>query len=27
VSVTDACLGWASTEDLLRDAVNKLRYR
>jgi 3-deoxy-7-phosphoheptulonate synthase len=27
VSVTDACLGWAATEDLLRDAVHKLRFR
>lgn len=27
VSVTDACLGWESTERLLRDGVNKLRYR
>lgn len=27
VSVTDACLGWDSTEQLLRTAVDKLRYR
>jgi 3-deoxy-7-phosphoheptulonate synthase len=27
VSVTDGCLGWDDTEQLLRDAVNKLRYR
>ena len=27
VSVTDACMGWESTERLLRDAVDKLRYR
>jgi 3-deoxy-7-phosphoheptulonate synthase len=27
VSVTDGCLGWNDTEQLLRDAVDKLRYR
>ncbi|MGV8918098.1 MAG: 3-deoxy-7-phosphoheptulonate synthase [Pseudomonas sp.] len=27
VSITDGCLGWNGTEQLLRDAVNKLRYR
>jgi 3-deoxy-7-phosphoheptulonate synthase len=27
VSVTDACLGWSATEQLLRDAVHELRYR
>jgi 3-deoxy-7-phosphoheptulonate synthase len=27
VSVTDGCLGWAATEQLLRQAVDKLRYR
>ncbi|HEY0288015.1 MAG TPA: 3-deoxy-7-phosphoheptulonate synthase [Pseudomonas sp.] len=27
VSVTDGCLGWAATEQLLRQAVSKLRYR
>ncbi|OCR21615.1 phospho-2-dehydro-3-deoxyheptonate aldolase [Pseudomonas syringae] len=27
VSVTDGCLGWDDTEHLLRDAVDKLRYR
>lgn len=27
VSVTDGCLGWAATEDLLRSAVQRLRYR
>ncbi|WP_426116801.1 3-deoxy-7-phosphoheptulonate synthase [Pseudomonas sp. DSP3-2-2] len=27
VSVTDGCLGWDDTEQLLRDAVDKLRYR
>jgi 3-deoxy-7-phosphoheptulonate synthase len=27
VSVTDGCLGWNATETLLRDAVDKLRYR
>jgi len=25
--VTDGCLGWDGTEHLLREAVNKLRYR
>ena len=27
VSVTDGCLGWTATEDLLRSAVQRLRYR
>jgi 3-deoxy-7-phosphoheptulonate synthase len=27
VSVTDGCLGWSATEQLLRQAVDKLRYR
>ncbi|KPY37984.1 Phospho-2-dehydro-3-deoxyheptonate aldolase [Pseudomonas syringae pv. primulae] len=27
VSVTDGCLGWAGTEQLLRRAVDRLRYR
>ncbi|MDH0747732.1 3-deoxy-7-phosphoheptulonate synthase [Pseudomonas sp. GD03842] len=27
VSVTDGCLGWDGTERLLRDAVDRLRYR
>jgi 3-deoxy-7-phosphoheptulonate synthase len=27
VSVTDGCLGWEGTEQLLRQAVDKLRYR
>ncbi|WP_342652802.1 3-deoxy-7-phosphoheptulonate synthase [Pseudomonas sp. F3-2] len=27
VSITDGCLGWNGTEQLLRDAVDKLRYR
>lgn len=27
VSVTDGCLGWDSTEQLLRESVDKLRYR
>jgi 3-deoxy-7-phosphoheptulonate synthase len=27
MSVTDGCLGWNGTEQLLRDAVDKLRYR
>lgn len=27
VSVTDGCLGWDGTEHLLREAVNRLRYR
>jgi 3-deoxy-7-phosphoheptulonate synthase len=27
VSVTDGCLGWDATEQLLREAVHKLRYR
>ncbi|MCD5996402.1 3-deoxy-7-phosphoheptulonate synthase [Pseudomonas sp. CDFA 602] len=27
VSVTDGCLGWSSTEQLLRRAVDRLRYR
>ncbi|KQQ55851.1 phospho-2-dehydro-3-deoxyheptonate aldolase [Pseudomonas sp. Leaf127] len=27
VSVTDGCLGWDSTEQLLLEAVNRLRYR
>ncbi|EPJ88199.1 phospho-2-dehydro-3-deoxyheptonate aldolase [Pseudomonas sp. CFII64] len=27
VSVTDGCLGWDDTEQLLRDAVDRLRYR
>ncbi|AHG40927.1 phospho-2-dehydro-3-deoxyheptonate aldolase [Pseudomonas syringae CC1557] len=27
VSVTDGCLGWAGTEELLRGAVDRLRYR
>jgi 3-deoxy-7-phosphoheptulonate synthase len=27
VSVTDGCLGWDATEALLRDAVQRLRYR
>ena len=27
VSITDGCLGWNATEALLRDAVNRLRYR
>lgn len=27
VSITDGCLGWPATEQLLRDAVNRLRYR
>lgn len=27
VSITDGCLGWNATEVLLRDAVNRLRYR
>lgn len=27
VSITDGCLGWDATEQLLRDAVTKLRYR
>ncbi|RMU99167.1 Phospho-2-dehydro-3-deoxyheptonate aldolase [Pseudomonas syringae pv. tomato] len=27
VSVTDGCLGWTATEQLLREAVDRLRYR
>ena len=27
VSITDGCLGWAATEQLLSTAVNRLRYR
>jgi 3-deoxy-7-phosphoheptulonate synthase len=27
VSVTDGCLGWDATEDLLRSAVQRMRYR
>jgi 3-deoxy-7-phosphoheptulonate synthase len=27
VSVTDGCLGWTATEQLVRDAVDRLRYR
>jgi 3-deoxy-7-phosphoheptulonate synthase len=27
VSVTDGCLGWEATEELLQSAVQRLRYR
>ncbi|KPX30454.1 MULTISPECIES: 3-deoxy-7-phosphoheptulonate synthase [Pseudomonas syringae group] len=27
VSITDGCLGWTATEQLLREAVDRLRYR
>ncbi|MCF5716012.1 3-deoxy-7-phosphoheptulonate synthase [Pseudomonas tremae] len=27
VSITDGCLGWTATEQLLREAVDQLRYR